>query len=253
MREFEQEYKNIKPSQINVDPLYQRELETGRVKRIVKEWNDNLVNPPKVSFRDGKYWVFDGQHTISSWRKVYGDKAIRCRVYYGMTWLDECEMFIAQNGVSKDPTTNDKLKAAFNTGDPDVIDMVKAARYAGVTVNFKNSKATGKCVATASLFKAYKNLERSDFIAMLEAIMAAWPLDRMGLTAGIINGLSTFYKTYKGQFKQTEMVKTLTKITPNMIIREGREMPGASGRVNARVILRYYNKHRTVYRLEDII
>lgn len=65
MREFEKEWKMLKPSEINVDILYQRMIDTNRVARMVKQFNPNLVNPPKVSFRDGKYWVFDGQHTIA--------------------------------------------------------------------------------------------------------------------------------------------------------------------------------------------
>lgn len=60
------EFKVLRPSQIKVDPLYQRPLETKRVERIVKEWSGDLVNEPKVSYRDGQYWIFNGQHTISA-------------------------------------------------------------------------------------------------------------------------------------------------------------------------------------------
>ena len=253
MREFEREWKLIRPKDIVVDPLYQRELDDKRVNRMVKKFNPNLVNPPKVSFRDGKYWVFDGQHTLAMWRAVKKDKPIECRVFYGMTWLDEMELFIEQNGEDKDPTTNDKLRAAFNGGDPDVKDMVRAAESAGVTVDFQSSKKLGRCNATSTLFKAYKQLSRQDFVAMLEAIMFAWPEDPDGLTNWIIAGLTKFYATYSGSFKQDDLKRVLQMVTPAAIIREGKGCVGRKDTVFARIILRIYNKKRTSRRLEDLL
>ena len=37
-------FVNLRPSQIKVDPLYQRPLDQKRVAQIVKEWNGDLVN-----------------------------------------------------------------------------------------------------------------------------------------------------------------------------------------------------------------
>ena len=95
------EMRQLRPSQIRCDPLYQRELDIRRVDKIVKEFNGDTFNEPKVSYRDGVYWVFDGQHTIAAWRKYHNgeDKLINCKVFKGMTWIDECEAFIRQNGA----------------------------------------------------------------------------------------------------------------------------------------------------------
>ena len=48
---------------------YQRELNPERVRKIVKEFDERVANEPKVSCRNGKYYVFDGQHTIAA-RKI---------------------------------------------------------------------------------------------------------------------------------------------------------------------------------------
>ena len=45
---------------------YQRPLQSDEVKEIIAKFDIHLMNEPKVSFRDGKYYVFDGQHTIIS-------------------------------------------------------------------------------------------------------------------------------------------------------------------------------------------
>ena len=44
---------------------YQRELNINRVRKIAAKFDPRLVNPPKVSYRNGHYYVFDGQHTIA--------------------------------------------------------------------------------------------------------------------------------------------------------------------------------------------
>lgn len=253
MREFEKEWRFLRPSELKIDPLYQRNLDDRRVARMAKAYNPNLVNPPKVSFRDGKFWVFDGQHTIAMWNSVKGDKPMECRVFFGMTWLDEMELFVEQNGIDADPTTNDKLRASFNGGNPEVMDMVVAADEAGVLVDFKNSRAPGRCVATSTLFKSYKLMHREDFVEMLGVIRAAWPDDKDALSNQIILGLRRFYLTYKGRFRRNDLLKVLKGYTPNAIIREGKGAIGAKDLVYARIILRFYNKNRTSRRLEDEI
>lgn len=253
MREFKKSYQYIRPSDIAVDTLYQRVLDENRVNRIVKRFNINLVNPPKVSFRDGKYWVFDGQHTLAAWKVVNKDKPIECRVFLGMTWLEEMELFVAQNGDDKDPTTNDKLRALYNGGDPDVKDMVKAAKMAGVTVDFVQSKLVGRCRATSSLFKAYKALNRLEFVDMLTAIMEAWPDDPDALANQIILGMTRFYLTYSGKFNRKLLTKSLSRVSPNTIIRDGKGYGGSKDVTYARLILRLYNKNRSKNCLEDEI
>lgn len=245
MREFEKEWKSLKPSEINVDPLYQRALDSKRVTKMAQRWNPNIINPPKVSFRDGKYWVFDGQHTIALWRQIHkgADKQIECRVFYGMTWLDESELFCLQNGIDKDPTTNDKLRAAFNAGNPDVVDMVNLAKRSGISVDFDGkTSANWRCIASSALFKAYKSLDRPDFINMLDAITKAWGGDPDSLTSFMITGMSQFYKTYSDKFKQDRLVDSLQKISPAYIIREARGTYSQSRNKYFMAILQAYNK-----------
>lgn len=45
---------------------YQRALHPARVARIAKEFDERVANEPKISFRDGHYYVMDGQNTIAA-------------------------------------------------------------------------------------------------------------------------------------------------------------------------------------------
>lgn len=245
------EYKALRPSQIRVDLLYQRELDVKRVDRIAKEFNGDTFNEPKVSYRDGVYWVFDGQHSIGAWRKIYDgeDKPVPCKVFKGMTWVDECEAFIRQNGISKDPTTNQKLRAAYNEKRPDVVSMVQGAQLVGFIVDFSQSKVNNRIVATSSLFKAYNKLGYQMYVDMLTAIKEAWNGISDSLSNQIISGMTAFYATYGGNFNREDLVSSLRKTRPIDIIREGRNV--AKGNGYAKEILKYYNVKRSKRRLAD--
>lgn len=70
---------------LEIPDAYQRKLNTERVAKIVAGFNERIANEPKVSFRDGHYYVFDGQHTIVARKHMNGnnDLPILCKVYYG--------------------------------------------------------------------------------------------------------------------------------------------------------------------------
>lgn len=245
------EPRTLRPSQIRVDELYQRELDVKRVDKIVKEFNGDTFNEPKVSYRDGVYWVFDGQHSIAVWRKLHNgdDKPISCKVFKGMTWIDECEAFIRQNGISKDPTTNQKLRAAYNQKRPDVVSMVQGAELAGLVVDFSTSKAENRIIATSTLFKAYNKLGYQQYVDMLTAIKEAWNGNADSLSQQIISGMTTFYATYGGNFKREDLVSSLRNTRPIDIIREGKGIIRGNG--YAKEILKTYNVRRKSRRLPE--
>lgn len=243
------EYRWLRPSQIEVDPLYQRNLDTARVDKIVKDFNGDIFNEPKVSNREGKMWVFDGQHTVAAWRKMNNgeDKPIYCKVFKGMTWLDECGRFIDQDGYDKDPTIADTLRAAYEARRPDVVGMVKGAELVGFKVNFKASKNNKTIVAVGALHKAFCKLGADAYVEMLTVIRDAWNFDADSMCAQIINAMAMFYKTYDGNFNGDNLVNSLKHITPAQIIRNGRSFHRKNG--FAREIVKCYNKKRK-YKLD---
>ena len=46
--------------------IYQRGVQRKRVELIAADFNEYVANEPKISFRNGKYYVVDGQHTIEA-------------------------------------------------------------------------------------------------------------------------------------------------------------------------------------------
>lgn len=246
------EFKLLRPSQIRVDPLYQRELDAKRVSEIVKNFNGDCFNEPKVSYRDGVYWVFDGQHSCAAWRQLHGgeDKLINCKVFKGMTWLEECESFVRQNGIKKDPTTNQKLRAQYNASNPEVVDMRHRAELCGFVVDFSTNKTPTRIVCVSALFRAYKVLGPDAYLDMMTAIKDAWFKDMDAVSRQIITGMTSFYKAYYGNFKREDLVSSLRHVSPAEILRNGKSY---SNRTNTygKEILKAYNTRRRSNRLED--
>ena len=249
------ETRRINTKQLLIDQMYQRHLNKSKVTKIVKEFDPLLVNPVKCSFRDGKYYVFDGQHTIAALklRNKGKDLDVVCTVFYGLTQADEAHYFVQQTGISSGVNTNEKLRAEFNFGNEEVISMVRAAEFAGVRVDFTKGQAINKVTAVDALFKCWKRLDREQFISMLQTIRTTWDGDPESYRREILNGMTAFYKAYWGQFTDKKLTSSLRNISPSTIVREGRSI-GASAHAAssyARIILRAYNRNRTSGRLDD--
>lgn len=239
----------LRPSQLKVDPLYQRQLDVKRVNDIVEHWNGDLFNEPKVSMRDGQYWIFNGQHSVAAWRtRANGeDRPINCKVYRGMTWLDECECFIRQNGISCDVSMMDKLRAMKEARYEDVEGMVSAARQVGFDVNFRKIKDVNTIAAVTNLYKSYTKLGVERYIDMLTAIRDAWNGDPVSLSGIMLSAMTVFYITYDGGFKREDLSTALQRVTPTALVRTARETRVRYGL--AREIAKAYN-YRRKYRLD---
>ena len=104
---------------LEIPDAYQRKLNAERVAKIVAGFNERIANEPKVSFRDGHYYVFDGQHTIVARKHMNGnnDLPILCKVYYGMTEAEEALLFAMQTGYSAALTPSARLRANLRGED----------------------------------------------------------------------------------------------------------------------------------------
>ena len=69
MKLSDKEYKEmyIRSNELEIPRrAYQRSLNVARVRQIAKHFDERIANEPKVSLRNGHYYVFDGQHTAVS-------------------------------------------------------------------------------------------------------------------------------------------------------------------------------------------
>ena len=118
--------------------LYQRGVQRKRVEMIAADFNEYVANEPKVSFRNGKYYVVDGQHTIEGriLRNGGKDLPILCKVYTGLTMEQEALFFAEQNGHSAPLTAGIKLRAKVVGGDAPSKAFLASTNRVGLAFNY---------------------------------------------------------------------------------------------------------------------
>mgnify|MGYP001543656207 CR=1 FL=1 len=174
---------------------YQRALHPARVARIAREFDERVANEPKISFRDGHYYVMDGQNTIAARKFLNGgeDLQIRCKVYFGMTEREEALLFAQQTGISERLSAGQKLRALIFAGEPAAIAFQQATELAGVHLSFEEGRGKRRisCIATAyhEFIRLGPELYHSEYnkgrlIAKLRQV-DAFTIFRLARTAGV--------------------------------------------------------------------
>lgn len=263
-KHFKIAHQKINTKDLIPHPVAQREFVKSHGDKLAKKFNWNEFDPISVSFRDGKFWVIDGQHRLYAIKKNAGGKdvTILCRVFYGMTELDEADYFLQKGKIVKQLTNADVRKVEFNIGEPDVVGMVRGAEKAGWIVDFKTKWAKDRITSIASLLACYKALPDEQYVDMLSTLKAAWDSDKDAVGGMMLKGMAMFYQTYYGKFDSKELAKSLNRVSPVVVLRDGhalKTVSGASGRgivagrPYARAILNLYNVKRRTNRLDDVL
>lgn len=245
------DYRFIDPKLLRADKSYQREIDTARVNNIVKNFNPNIFNEPKVSKRnDGYYYVFDGDHSIAAHQIVYGkDAPIKCKVFYGLTPEDEMKLFVQQNGISKTPTKLEKLRALHNHNDPEVEEMVECANIAGVKIDFTSWPGEYKIAAVETAFSLFRSVGRTNFINILSAIRSIWLGSPESFSRGILNGFGYLYKHCADQFQQNDMIASMKGYPVSKLDERARVLSGNQSKRYAIAIAEVYNKRKKTRRI----
>ena len=249
----ETHYMIIHPNKLKVDMTYQRDVNEHKVKKIIDDFKMDLFNPPKVSHRrDGYYYIFDGQHSMVAHKRVFGENApINCKVFEGLTYSDEVQLFVEQNGHSSEVNTNDKLKALYNDPSSDVKDMVVAADKAGVRIDFKRGDCQNHISATMAAYSVWQTLGKDNFINVIYTIKNAWDGEPRSFDGRILKGLGYVYKKYGELIQNARMISSLQKHTPDWYMREATDMKGSATLRYAKLFVEAYNYKRVTNKLEE--
>ena len=136
---------------------YQRVLHVEKVAHIAENFSEYIANDPKVSFRDGRYYVFDGQNTVEARRACNGGKdlPIRCKVFLGLSKEDEATLFALQTGISTCLTAGERLRANLVARNPDAIHFVRATVDTVVEFAYDGNRASWKIYRIETAYPQY--------------------------------------------------------------------------------------------------
>ena len=252
------EAKLIPSHMLEIDPEYQRRIDMGRVEQMVEEYNPCVVNPLKVSHRDGKYWTFDGGHTLMMLKKVHeGEKTflVECRVFENLTYDEERILFAAQTGLSKPISVNDKLNALAKASDPETLDLIRATNASGVNLAIREKKGVSVC-AVGKARTLYRNYGSQTYEDAVSLIMDTWHGGKGSLHANMLGGVTTFLDAFGEQYDRGRFIRKLKETAPKDILATAKRNKAdyqTLDKACATEIAKAYNKGRGSGRIESFV
>lgn len=242
--------RSIHTSRLTSGLAYQRPVNPKEVDRLIREWDERLLDPVIVSFRDGKFYVVDGQHRISAMRQMNGGGGVmvNCKVYSGLTYEQEAALCYkldkAKKRLSLSQATNALVESGMDAETTEIRQLVENCGF--VWALGKSRGKTGEIVTTRALVNAYRLLGGAAFVRMMNLLWDTWQGDPRSLTASILSGMALFVKTYETELNDRTFVSRLSQADPDEINRRGRADFSTSNVAlrYARVLLEKYNGQR---------
>lgn len=245
-KKIEYQMLDINTKDIFVDDLGQRDVNRRRAQfnKIMRTFDENLVQPVSVALIDGRYYCFDGQMTMKVLKSRNADRdlCVKCRVYTGMTKLDAANMFINQRGTTSRVKLTDQIRVMGNYGDQAAIDFQRLTENNGLEISWTGNKAKNAVVAVSTLWNEFNLFKDNElYSSYIRVIKQAWDGDPSGSQSAILKGLGLFMRTYKGQAKEDMLIAKLSKKHPNEIIRDAQADRTSGARKYAVQVLLAYN------------
>ena len=217
---------------------YQRILRTRKVEEISATFSEYVANEPRVSYRDGRYHVFDGQNTIEARIACNGghDLPILCKVFHGLSKKDEALLFAVQTGISTDLTAGERLRADIVAEDEDACAFVAATEATGATFALDGIRAEWKIYCIRSAYYIYKNYGSDIYQEALKIIVEAWWGDSDSFLSGILHGVTRFVA-----MSRERLIARLSTVHPKTITKNARKDTGNTADRHMKQILEIYN------------
>ena len=204
--------------------IYQRGVERKRVELIARDFNEYIVNEPKVSFRNGRYYVMDGQNTIAARKFLNGgdDLQIRCKVYFNMTEQEEALLFAQQTGITERLSAGQKLRALIFAGEPAAVAFQQATELAGVHLSFEEGRGKQRISCIATAYHEFIRLGPELYIESLDVLLNAWNGEPDSMSSANLLGICRFVELYHSEYNKGRLIAKLRQVDAFTIFRLAR-------------------------------
>lgn len=216
-------YEKLRPSQIDVDPRWQRDLDEGRAKRMAKSINRARIGVPVVSRRpDGKCVALDGQHRVAALRFANDDAPLMCDVQEGLSLADEAELYLLLNSDRKAVRVFDKFKARLVAKDPVAIEISEVVKKSGLRI----AKAQGANCICAIQALEFAHVHHKNLSSALRVLIKWSDGDPSVYEGSLIKDVSYFLSHYPA-VNLERLGEKLQSYSPERILAKIRRTQGS--------------------------
>lgn len=188
----------------------QRTLKPARVEQILAGLDLDAFGEPILSFRDGRYYIVDGQHRVRALAQFLGEKwekaTIPCKVYEGMTEKDEAHLFRQLNSVLAS-TPYDKFKVGVTAGYEEETRIKAIVEAVGLHVDRTRHGTAGAISAIGALRHAYRLSQKSLIFALK---LASESYGDAGLEGSVIEGFAQLHNRYDKALDDEQTIEALS-------------------------------------------
>lgn len=230
-------------------PAYQRKPDAKRVQEIVNAFDPHRDRPIEVSYRNGQYWIVDGQHRVRV-HEIMNHTTIQCMVHYGLSYQQEASLFARQHDGEKHVSSKDRWNAFLEAEDeaPEVQAIIKECKKNGFLISnkgVKGSKNANVFGCVTELRKLYAKHGLDGLCTMLGVIKNAWssmPNNTHREIVGAITKLmDTFPMDKKKWDKLSDKLHSKTP-TPDRFLSYAASLSGRGQKRAAIAMASIYNK-----------
>lgn len=191
---------------------YQREIRRYKVENIKRNYDPLKAKPIVVSRRNGKYYIIDGDHTITAQRELFGETCmVDVRIIDGLTYEQESEYYDTQYDNCTKLSSIEHMKSRVEY-ESKAKDMVQLCADKGFVLATCMGKSKNKINAVSTFEKVYDMLGNNDTANMLALIKEIWDGDKEALSSQFLEGIGKFYSIYKGKMNTKRFVKVFSDV-----------------------------------------
>ena len=224
---------------------YQRKPSDAVVKKMIAEYDPDRDRPVELSYRDGAYWCFDGQHRTQA-HKLMRNDTILAQVHFGLTYEQEAALFAKQHENERKVSTRDLWSAAVKAGKeyPEVQKIISICEKEGFVVQAHSDPHPNIISCLRVIQQMFNKHGEQGLKDVLFVIKTAWPNMPRNTHNEVFAGLLKMMDCYKmGDTEWNRLRDKLATITPDKFLMKANTHVGRGGKGVAKLMVDMYNKN----------
>ena len=193
-------------------PAWQRTPNMSNVRKIATGWDEPKAQAIIVSYRDGRFWIIDGQHRILAAR-MRGLEDIFSQIYVGLSVTEEVALFKEQNDYKTVVRSYNKVFAENQIGEnpgKDIFDVLRENNVRHVDAKYAG---TGVLTCMATVEAAYKHSGREGIDWVFKTIKALqWSEAKGGYSSKVIDALAKVYRKFSETLNMEEVAQKIVRL-----------------------------------------
>lgn len=231
----------VRLDQMKLNPLAQRSFNPNNP-AVSGTFDPEVMGYIVVSFRDGWYYVVDGQHRREGAIQFLGDSSqqVQCRVFEGLTSEQEAELFLMLNDQKKQDAMS-KYKVSLTAGRGRECDVERICRSLDLRIGRDKSCEEIGCVS--ALLRVYDKHGPASFSFSMRVIRDAYGFD--GFKQQTISAVALVKDRYGDSIDEETLVDRLRKKGLVALNQSAKSMKEATGnpadQCYAYAMIQFYN------------